>query len=292
MSRIGIKSCEYPYLLKQIKDPPEKLYFRGDWNTDLFEETLSVVGSRRMTRYGETITNDLVGVIAEAGITIVSGFMYGIDAQSHAAALERGGRTIAVMPCGIEKIHPEYQADLHTKILRCGGLVVSEYPGDTLPARWTYPRRNRIIAGLSPALLVVEAGLKSGALITARIAMNYNKRVFAVPGPLTSSVSRGTALLIKQGASIMTSADDILSEYGKFTAGKPHSEKKSSGLNESQSKIVVLLSLEPLGIDEITRAVEKPTSEIGADLTILCLKKLVTLNEGKYYLVVGAGHAY
>ncbi len=292
MSQIGIKSCEYPYLLKQIKDPPEKLYFKGNWKTDLFKETLSVVGSRRMTRYGETITNDLIAVIAEAGITIVSGFMYGIDAQSHAAALERGGRTIAVMPCGIEKIHPEYQAALHTRILRCGGLVVSEYPGDTPPARWTYPRRNRIIAGLSPALLVVEAGLKSGALITARIAMNYNKRVFAVPGPLTSSVSLGTAFLIKQGASIVTSADDILYEYGKFTAEKPHSEKKSCGLNESQSKIVVLLSFEPMGIDAITRAVEKPASEIGADLTILCLKKLLTLNEGKYYLVAGAGHAY
>ena len=176
MNQIGIKSCEYPYLLKQIKDPPRKLYFKGDWNTDIFDETLSVVGSRRMTRYGEIITNELVAVIAEAGIVIVSGFMYGIDAQAHAAALETGGRTIAVMPCGIEKIHPEYQAGLYNRILRCGGLVVSEYPGDTPPALWTYPRRNRIIAGLSPVLLVVEAGLKSGALITARIAKNYNKK--------------------------------------------------------------------------------------------------------------------
>ncbi len=291
MNQVDIRSCEYPYLLKQIKDPPEKLYFRGDWNTDIFTKTLSVVGSRRMTRYVETIATELVTVIAKAGITVISGFMYGIDAQAHAAALETGGLTIAVMPCGIDKIHPEYQVDLHTRIIRRGGLVVSEYPGDTPPALWTYPRRNRIIAGLSPVLLVVEAGLKSGALITARIAKNCNKKVFAVPGPLTSSVSRGTALLIKQGASILTSVDDILSEYGECTAGKPHSEKKSSGLNESQRKIVNLLSIEPMGIDEITRAVEKPTSEIGADLTILCLKKLLTLKEGKYYLVAGAGHA-
>ncbi|MCK5199756.1 MAG: DNA-processing protein DprA, partial [Spirochaetales bacterium] len=183
MNYIDITSDEYPYLLRQIKDPPPKLYFRGNWDPDIFKETLSVVGSRRMTRYGEIITHSLVSAIASKEITIVSGFMYGIDAQAHNAALESGGRTIAVMPCGIEKIHPEYQSDLHERILNNNGLVVSEYTGDAPPALWTYPRRNRIIAGLSPLLLVVEAGIKSGALITAKIAAKYNKKIFAVPGP-------------------------------------------------------------------------------------------------------------
>jgi len=285
---IDIKSNEYPHLLKQIKDPPEKLYYRGNWDTDIFTETLSVVGARRMTRYGEIITNSLVAGISVEGIAIVSGFMYGIDAQAHNAALDAGGRTIAVMPCGIEKIHPEYQADLHERILNNNGLVISEYPGNTPPALWTYPRRNRIIAGLSPILLVVEAGIKSGALITAKIAKKYNKKIFAVPGPLTSNVSRGTSLLIKQGALVVTETQDILFEYGKTNSEELFSKRGQYGLNKSQKKILELLSNEPMGIDEISRSAEKPISEIGADITVLSLKKYLTLNEGKYYLVNGA----
>lgn len=288
MKYIDINSTEYPFLLKQIKDPPSKLYYRGDWNTNIFAETLSVVGARRMTRYGEIITNSLVAAIAAEGITIVSGFMYGIDAQAHTAALEAGGRTIAVMPCGIEKIHPEYQTELHSRILDNKGLVISEYPGDTPPALWTYPRRNRIIAGLSQILLIVEAGIKSGALITAKIAKKYNRKIFAVPGPLTSSVSMGTALLIKQGAQVVTSSQDILFEYGKTETEDLFSKKKPHGLNKSQREIVDLLSHEPMGIDDISRSTGKPVSEIGVDITVLSLKKHLILNEGKYYLVNGA----
>lgn len=288
MNYIDINSTEYPHLLKQIKDPPEKLYFKGDWDTNIFKETLSVVGSRRMTGYGEIITDSLVGAISAEGITIVSGFMYGIDVQAHTAALEAGGRTIAVMPCGIERIHPEYQADLHQKILSSSGLIVSEYPGDTPPALWTYPRRNRIIAGLSPVLLVIEAGIKSGALITAKIAKIYNKKIFAVPGPLTSSVSRGTALLIKQGSSIVTDTQDILFEYGKIDTEELFSKREPNGLSKTQKKILELLSNEPMGIDNISRSAGKQISEIGADITVLSLKKYLSLNEGKYYLVNGA----
>jgi DNA processing protein len=284
LNQIDINSIEYPYRLKQIKDPPDILYFRGVWDPDIFKETLSVVGSRKMTRYGEQITNRLVTDIAIAGITIVSGFMYGIDAVAHGAALHAPGRTIAVMPCGIDRIHPEYQADLHEKIEQTSGLIVSEYPGDKAPALWTYPRRNRIIAGLSPVLLVIEAGLKSGALITANIAGKYNKKIFAVPGPLTSSVSDGTSLLIKEGASIVTESDDLLAEYGLQNTGKPERKKKKSNLKRSQRRIVDLLSVEPMGIDEIIRALQKPASEIGAELTVLCLKKIITLDDGRYSL--------
>lgn len=291
VNRIDSSSCEYPYLLRQIKDPPAQLYFKGNWDTDIFKETLSVVGSRRMTRYGEIITTEMVTAVSETGITIVSGFMYGIDAQAHQAALEAKGRTIAVMPCGIEAIHPEYQAALHAGIINSDGLVLSEYPGDTAPALWTYPRRNRIIAGLSPVLLVVEAGLKSGALITARIAKKYNKRIFSVPGPLTSSVSRGTALLIQQGASIVTAVDDLLFEYGKFSVERPNRGLELYGLKESQKRIINLITLEPMGIDEITRVTERPASEIGADLTVLSLKKLLTLKDGRYYLASGVQNA-
>lgn len=288
MNYIDINSAEYPYLLKQIKDPPGKLYYRGNLDMEIFNETLSVVGTRRMTRYGEIITDSLVSAIAGAGVTIVSGFMYGIDALAHNAALKAKGRTIAVMPCGIEKIHPEYQADLHERILSNNGLLVSEYPGDTPPALWTYPRRNRIIAGLSSILLVIEAGVKSGALITAKIAKNYSKKIFAVPGPLTSSVSMGTALLIKQGASILTDVDDLLFEFSKLSTVELYTNIKQQALNRLQKKIVDVLSQEPLGIDEITRLTEISTSDVGADLTILTLKKLLTLKDGKYYLIKGS----
>jgi len=284
---VDIDSAEYPYLLKQIKDPPVKLYFKGNWDMDVFEEMLSVVGSRKMTGYGEMITESLVSEIAGNGITIVSGFMYGIDAQAHKAALMVGGRTVAVMPCGIERIHPEYQAELYCGIVNNGGLAISEYPGDTPPVKWTYPRRNRIIAGLSPVLLVVEAGMKSGALITADIARRYNKKIFAVPGPLTSSVSRGTALLIKQGASLVTGPQDLLLEYGRTKTGRFFPGKDLQELHAGQKKIIDLLSLGPLEIDEIARLSGKPVPEIGADITALSLKRYLVPKDGKYYLSQG-----
>jgi DNA processing protein len=285
MNRIDIKSDEYPLLLKQIKDPPPNLYFKGVWDINIFSKTLSVVGSRRMTRYGEIITDILVSAIAEQGITIVSGFMYGIDAQAHHATLQTGGRTIAVMPCGIERIHPEYQVDLYNNIYKKNGLIISEYPGDTPPALWTYPRRNRIIAGLSPILLVIEAGIKSGALITSKIAKKYNKKIFAVPGPLNSPVSIGTAILIKNGAEIVTGSRDILIEYGTNEPGELFSQKEIYGLNNNQKKILKILSNEALGMDEIARYAGKQISEIGADITVLTLKRHLTLNDGKYYLI-------
>jgi DNA processing protein len=285
-NQIDIKSQEYPPLLKQIKDPPPLLYYRGEWNCELFTQTLSVVGSRKMTRYGEIITNQLIGDVTAAGLTIVSGFMYGIDAQAHQAALDHSGQTIAVMPCGIEKVHPEYQEELHKSIINSGGLVISEYPGDTPPALWTYPRRNRIIAGLSPVLLVIEAGLKSGALITARIAQKYNKKIFAVPGPLTSSVSQGTTLLIKEGASIVTGSDDLLSLYGVIKSPSTERGKRQENLKGLQKKIVELLSEEPMEIDAIIRSLRKPASEISAELTLLHLKKIIDSDEGRFALSV------
>ena len=160
---ITINDPKYPRLLKEISDPPKQLHYRGNWDMSLFENCLAVVGSRRMTSYGQQITNKLISEIASRRITIVSGFMYGIDATAHKTALDIGGRTIAIMPCGIERIHPEYQTKLYADILENKGLIISEFEGNSLPAFWTYPKRNRIIAGLSKATMVIEAGLKSGS---------------------------------------------------------------------------------------------------------------------------------
>ncbi len=290
MNYVDIKSDEYPVLLRQINDPPPKLYFKSEWNPEIFTNCLSVVGSRKMTRYGENITDSVISAIAGEGITIISGFMYGVDAQAHNAAIEAGGKTIAVMPCGIDIIHPEYQENLYNKIIQHKGMIVSEYPGNTPPALWTYPRRNRIIAGLSPILLVVEAGEKSGALITAKIAKKYNKKIFAVPGPLTSSVSIGTVKLIKNGAEIFTDVQDILIEYGKTKKNELFSKKEFYGLNRTQTKILKLLENEPLSIDEISRSVGIKISEIGADITVLALKKHLSLSDGKYYMANGGSN--
>jgi len=189
------------------------LYYKGNWNPEIFENCLAVVGSRRMTSYGRKITEQLVTEIAAAGVTIVSGFMYGGDEAAHRAAVEMGGRTIAVMPCGIDIIHPEYQEELYNEILNKNGLIISEFKGSFPPDKWTYPRRNRIVAGLSKTILIVEAGLNSGTLITADYAKKFGRKIFAVPGPMTSDVSKGTAQLIKEGAEVVTEVKDILKHY-------------------------------------------------------------------------------
>ena len=227
---VTINDIRYPVSLKAIgKDAPKQLYYKGNWDENIFENCLAVVGSRRMTTYGKQITQKLVSEIAGKGITIVSGFMYGIDATAHKTALNVGGKTIAVMPCGINIVHPEYQVKLYDEILENKGLIISEYEGDFLPTLWSYPRRNRIVAGLSKATLVIEAGEKSGSLITANLAKKFNKKVFAVPGPLTSVLSKGTSQLIKEGADIVTCANDVVNYYDARNRNVLHRVTNISG---------------------------------------------------------------
>jgi len=213
-SIINIKDERYPEWLKKIgKEAPDNLYYKGKWEQDIFDNCLAVVGSRHLTDYGRKITEILVKEIANTGITIVSGFMYGGDEAAHSATVEVGGRTIAVMPCGIDIIHPKYQEELYNKILKNKGLIISEFEGNFPPANWTYPRRNRIVAGLSKVILIVEAGLNSGTLITAEFAKKFGRKIFIAQGSLTSEVSKGTAKLFKEGASVVTEAKDILDFY-------------------------------------------------------------------------------
>ena len=279
----------YPRLLREIKSLPEILYYKGNWDSSIFENCLAVVGSRRMTTYGKLITNKLVSEIARAGITIVSGFMFGIDATAHKAAIDAGGRTIAVMPCGIGMIHPGYQEDLYKEILEHKGLIISEFEGTHPPGLWTYPKRNKIVAGLSYATMVVEAGQKSGSLITAGLAKKYRRRLFAVPGPLTSALSKGVVQLIKEGAEIVTSAKDVLAGYDvDLEAGLVPARIK--GLNELEQSIIKKLQEEPMEIDALTRsigAVHEPplhVSGIATTLSLMQIKGLVFEEGGKYYV--------
>ena len=281
---VEIENPEYPQLLKQISDPPKKLYFKGTWDSSLFERCLAVAGSRRMTSYGKQITRKLVSGIAAAGITVVSGFMYGIDATAHQAAVEAGGKTIAVMPCGIDIIHPEYQESLYNHILKSGGLIISEFKGTFPPALWTYPKRNRIMAGLSHASMIVEAGEKSGSLITAGLAKKYGRRLFAVPGPLTSKHSVGTARLIKGGADIVTGAEDILAEFNIEGLEVFKNPSQHLELTEEEKIIVCILEKEPMEIDAISRLAKVSVSETGSALSLMQLKGIIIEQEGKYYV--------
>jgi len=301
---------EYPELLRQIgKEAPKQLYYKGNWEKAIFENCLAVVGSRRLTGYGKRAIEQLVGKIAaprlsggQAGITIVSGFMYGGDAAAHQAAVEAGGRTIAVMPCGIERIHPEYQKGLYNKIMENNGLIVSEYKGNRQPALWTYPRRNRIVAGLAKALLVVEAGDKSGSLITANYAKKFGRKIFALPGQIGSRLSEGTNRLIKEGAEMVLGAEDILryfqdrSSHSDFfdrfsPKGALRASKKSKSLasktqepdvSKLERRILEELEIEPLGADELSRQLAVPAAELGVKLSLLEVGGIIEQEEGKW----------
>ena len=299
---IEINNNKYPELLKNVgKDAPKLLYYKG--NIDLLKSNcLAVVGSRRMTTYGRQITEKLVSRIASTalpaggqGITIVSGFMYGIDATAHKSAVDVGGKTIAVMPCGIDRVHPEYQVKLYNEILENNGLIISEYEGDTMPAYWTYPQRNKIVAGLSKAVLVTEAGEKSGSLITANLAKKYDRKIFTVPGPLTSVLSFGTNQLIKKGeAEIVTSAEDILKFYNKNLAVERLSLSTVAslcgscvrpGLPQSmESKILGQLQLEPMEIDSLSRKLNKNIQEISRLISFMEIKGQIKKENNKYYV--------
>lgn len=285
---IEIEDKEYPKLLKEIgKEAPKKLYYKGDWNEEIFENCLAVVGSRHLTNYGRKITEQFVTEIAAAGITIVSGFMYGGDEAAHRATVRIGGKTIAVMPCGIDLIHPEEQEKLYNEILENKGLIISEFEGKFLPVNWTYVRRNRIVAGLSKAILIVEAGLNSGSLITAGYAKKYGRKIFAVPGQITSEVSKGTVKLIKEGAEVAIEARDILKHYNISLASPRRNlakPKPSLNIGKEEQEIIEQLKREPMEADALARALGMSVAKIGTFLSLMQLKGFIDQESGKYYL--------
>jgi len=291
MNIVNLQDKKYPELLKKIgKTAPKQLYYKGSWDKDIFQNCLAVVGSRRMTTYGKQVAERIAGEAAAAGVTIVSGFMYGVDAAAHKAALSVGGRTVAVMPCGIDLIHPEYQQDLYAEILKNKGLVVSEYEGDSQPANWTYPQRNRIAAGLSRAALIIEAGEKSGSLITANLAKKFKRKLFVVPGPITSENSKGIMQLIKEGATPISSAGEILDYYrihnipAKTDGGLASINKNKDKEKTLEQEIINHLHKEPLDIDTIAREFSIPVAKTGIILSMMQLKGQIKLEGNKYYL--------
>lgn len=283
---------KYPKLLAQIPDPPFLLYIKGR-NTGRpinLDRTIAVVGTRKITRYGEDVTSRLVTGLVSYGFTIVSGLAYGVDAAAHQAALDAGGKTIAVLGCGIDIIAPPSNARLYWNIANGGGAIVSEMPLGLRPNKGLFPARNRIISGLSLGVVVTEGAGDSGALITARNAVEQGREVFAVPGPITSPYSRGPAQLIKKGAKLVESVEDIIEEFGleNLRKASPCGGKGTpyKGGTKEEEKILVLLADRQMHIDELVRVTNLKISAVAASLTLLEIRGIVKDYGAKMYGLV------
>ena len=276
----------YPAMLAEIADPPVVLFYRGQILADSF--CLGIVGSRHFSRYGESVAKSLAERLAAAGITIVSGAARGIDSCAHRGALAAAeGRTAAVLGCGVDVAYPKENARLLQEILERGGLVLSEYAPGTPPYPSFFPARNRIISGLSQGIIVVEAARHSGSLITAEMALEQGRDVFAVPGSIYSSTSEGCHQLIRAGAVLVTSAQDVLSEYDiKVQEKKSEGKKKRPPMSEEELRIYQVLSFEhPLSIDEIIYSLKGgDVSRLTFLLLQMELRGIVIENESHGYL--------
>ncbi len=278
---------EYPEPLKNIFDPPPGLFVRGKI-TGNDSQAVAVVGSRKATRYGLTVASRLAGDLAGSGVTVISGMARGIDTAAHRGALEAGGRTIAVLGCGLDVAYPGENAGLMEEIAR-KGAVVSEFPLGTRPEAWHFPVRNRIISGLSRGVVVVEAAPRSGALITADFALDQGRDVMAVPGNVTSDLSRGPNRLIRQGARPVESAADILEDLGLERLFRPE-EREAPGASlspEEEAVRKIISSCEPVTLDDLVDRSGMPAQKVLAVLTFLEMKGIVRQLPGKVYSSAG-----
>ncbi|MBA7686016.1 hypothetical protein ES703_94448 [subsurface metagenome] len=276
-------SATYPQRLKEIYDYPPVLYVRGNPLPE-DETCLAVVGTRRATVYGRQVTEEIVSDLARNKVTIVSGLAKGIDSIAHRAALEAGGRTIAVFACGLDIVYPAENANLAREIMEHGALI-SEYPLGVRPKADNFPRRNRIMSGLSLGVLVVEAGESSGALITANQALEQNRDVFAVPGSILSPASRGTNHLIQEGAKLVRNHVDILEELNLAMVAQQLEMKEILPADENESLLLKLLSAEPTHIDEVCRHSRLTPALVSSTLTMMELKGMIKQVGGMNYVL-------
>lgn len=254
-TKIDSASSQFPDELKQIEDTPARLLVRGDLNSG--RPLVAVVGSRRPTAYGEQATRQIVGELVSAGVGIVSGLAYGIDMQAHIAALDAGGYTIAVLGNSIDQIHPRQHKGLADRILGQGGAIVSEYPPGTSTQPFMFIDRNRIIAGLSRGVIVMQAGSKSGSLSTARRALDAGRSVMALPGDITSEMSLGTNRLIREGAVLIRSSVDVLDELGISPPKKRATRSTRSSLGGDTPEETTLRKLISRGVHDSQELIEQ-----------------------------------
>lgn len=273
----------YPTSLLNIHGPPPVLYVKGEILPG-DEWAVAVVGTRNATVYGREATRAIAGDLARNGVTIVSGLAHGIDAEAHRVALEAGGRTIAVLGCGIDIIYPRQNAKLAQAIVEQGALV-TEYPLGTPPEGGNFPPRNRIISGLSLGVVIVEAGERSGALITADYALEQGREVFAVPGNIFRKGSKGTNNLIREGAKPVLSVQDILEELNLTMVSQQMEVREVVPENETESTLLEYITAEPTHIDEIGRQSGLPISVVSSTLAMMELKGMVRQVGGMNYIL-------
>ncbi len=289
----------YPALLREIADPPITLYVKGDWQACFDQPCVAVIGSRMCSTYGTNSSEMLSRDLASRGITIVSGLARGIDAAAHKGAIRGRGRTVAVLGTGIDNVYPRENTGLVREILENGGAVVSQFPLDTPPLKDNFPYRNRIISGLSLAVLIVEASERSGSLITARLAAEQNREVMAVPGNITSGTSYGTNYLIKAGAKLVQQWQDVVAELPSEIAAsilppKPETadygetskqqELVPADLSENEARLWPLLPVdEAIHIDALLETSGLTFGDLNSALVGLDIRDLIRVLPGKHY---------
>jgi DNA processing protein len=279
---IARQDPRYPPLLAEIYDPPPVLYVQGVLDPPDVP-LLSIVGTRGATTYGKMAAERLAAGIAQAGVTVVSGLAYGIDAAAHRGALEGGGRTIAVLGSGLDRVYPSQHARLAQQIAQ-HGAVITEFPLGTKPDARNFPQRNRVVAGIAFGTLVVEAGERSGASITAAFAAEQGRDVMAVPGSIYSPASVGTNRLIRDGAIPITRVEDILLELEPQRGMRPMAAERIVPADETERALLDVLGHEPLHIDEIARLASLPMSIVSSGLAIMEIKGLARQTSGMNYV--------
>jgi DNA processing protein len=297
LSKLGIKYLgrdgeNFPRLLKEVEDCPIGLFYKGEWD-EMDMNCLAVVGTRKITNYGRQVTNKLVTQLCYAGLTIVSGMARGVDGAAHRAAIESDGRTIAVCGVGLDQIYPPEHRNLASDIIQ-HGLMISEFVPYTKISAGNFPSRNRIVAGMSLGVLVTEGAKKSGSKITARLALDYGREVFAVPGAIDSVMSEAPLELIQMGAKMVVKADDVLEELKLTTPKTKKFRQVGKGVvleklvfeNANEEKIWNSLDGETRHMDEISRELNLPVWEVSSKLTMMEVKGMVkNLGDGNYMRV-------
>jgi DNA processing protein len=276
---------DFPIGFKKISNCPEKLFYRGNWSEEIFKKTLAVVGSRNMSRYGREVIEKFMPELVAQKITIISGFMYGIDSEAHKNCLNLGGKTVAVLGSGLDELYPNENDKLYTEILEKKGLVISEYEPNFKATLWSFPQRNRIVSGLSTiGVLIVEAGLKSGSLITAKYALKQKHQIFAIPGMVNLKTAQGTNWLIQSGgAKLVTGVGDILGN-SNHCPDQQNLFKDYSNLSDLEKQIVSILENEAMTIDELCQKIKSPVSEISTTISMMLMRDLIVQENDKIYL--------
>lgn len=279
---------DYSKLLLQIPNPPIVLYYKGNLSKVDFAKTIGVVGTRKITNYGREITKLFSFDLASSGLTIVSGLAMGVDSVAAESAIEANGKTIAVLGNGVDLCFPSSNENLYDKILEKDGLIVSEFPLGMSPSVGSFPSRNRIIAGLSLGVLVTEGAEDSGSLITAQYGFDFNRKVFAIPGPITSQLSKAPLKLISKGASLVLSAEDILKEFKISSPAKASNDKQNSNisnLSREELKVLQIIENESLHFDEIVRKLKIDSSKAATILSMMEIKGIIKSMGGSYFSI-------